>query len=433
MPSSIQTPEPADDNQLSVAVISPNRQRRLSALSCFAQSGNARMREFSEYPSSLSEIPHLLDLRFDVILIDLDENSKFALELVETLCVARTAIVMVFSSIANPDLMLRSMRAGAREFFTLPFDQRATAKAMLWVAAHRQPAPAALKADGRLLIFFGSKGGVGVTTIASNFALALAEQSESSTLLIDLNLHLGDAAVNLGMKSTYSTVDALENYTTLDAFLLSRFLVHHPSGLSLLAAPAELPSMKATTVAIGSLLAVARQHFHYVVVDVGKKIDLKQMHLFEESATAYLVTQVGIPELRNANRLIGQFGSDHSPQLEIIVNRYQSRFLGLTDQHLAKALTRQIQWKVPNDYPAVRKMQSHGTPIIHQNSAIGPMIRKMAAIACNKPKSANASYEPGDRAHQSIKSGTPKRPQSVGASDEARLSGHSAPKPMTSR
>ena len=218
--------------------------------------------------------------------------------------------------------------------------------------------------------------------MASNYAVAMAEESSQSTLLIDLNLNLGDAAMNLGLEPNYSVVDALKNSTRLDANLLSKLVLHHSSGLSVLAAPAELPLMVATDVAIGSLLQVARHQFHYVVVDAGKKIDLKQMNLFEESAVTYLVTQVGIPELRNANRLIAQFTAERSPKLEVVINRHHSRSMGLTEEHLTKALGRPIQWKIPNDYAAVRKMQSTGTAIVHQESPIAGVMRQMARSIC---------------------------------------------------
>jgi len=277
--------------------------------------------------------------------------------------------------------MLRSMRAGAREFFTIPFNESAVKRAILWVGTQRQHVPSAPKTNGRQLVFLGSKGGVGVTTIASNFAVALAEESKKSVLLVDLNLHLGDAAMNLGLEAAYSTLDALDNSFQLDAFLFSNFLVRHASGLSVLAAPIDVPATTATPVGIGRLLALARQQFDYVVVDGGKKIDLKQMQMFDETTTAYLITQVGIPELRNANRLIAQFQGERSPALEIVINRYQPRFLGLTDEQLAKALTRPIRWRVPNDYAAVCEMQNTGVPLLQTSSSIAGVIRQMARAA----------------------------------------------------
>jgi pilus assembly protein CpaE len=382
MSSSIPPPESSHDKPLTVAVVSPDRDQQLAATTAVAQYGNVDAREFPEYPPNLSNAASLLGTGFDAVLMDLDGNPEYALALVEKLCMERSTIVMVFSAQPNSDLILRSMRAGAREFFTVPFIPGSIAKAFQWVAAQRQPTPTVRKADARQLIFFGSKGGVGVTTVATNFAVALAEESRQSTLLIDLNLHLGDAAMNLGIDAPNSIVDALQHATRLDSHLLAKLVARHESGLSVLAAPAELPANMASSVAIGSLLQVARRQFHYVVVDAGKKIDLKQMHLYEESATAYLVTQVGIPELRNANRLITQFSTDIGPKLEVVINRHQSRSTGLSDEHLAKALNRPVQWKIPNDFAAVRKMQNTAIPIVHQDSSIAGVIRQMARSVC---------------------------------------------------
>ena len=62
------------------------------------------------------------------------------------------------------------------------------------------------------------------------------------------------------------------------------------------------------------------------------------------------MTQASIPELRNSNRLITQFFSAPVPKLEIVINRYEPRMLGVSEEHITKALTRPAQWKIPNDY-----------------------------------------------------------------------------------
>jgi len=384
---SIHPSEAQNDGRLFVAVIGPDDPGRIAATTALAQCEKVQIHEFAKYPSSVDDAPHLLEQGFDAFLIDLDGSPQSALELVETLCIAQSSIVMVYSAHADPELMLRSMHAGVREFFTLPFSQDTLAKALQLIAARRQAGPVAGTADGSMLVFFGSKGGVGVTTLATNFAVALAEESGKSTLLIDLNLNLGDAAICLGIEAPHSIVDALKYPDCHDSSCLSKHLVRHSSGLSVLAAPVRLTSTEACAVDFGSLLAAARQMFTYVVVDAGKKIDLQQMHLFDECATAYLVTQVGIPELRNANRLISQFSVDHGPKLEIVINRHQSRSIGLTEDHLAKAFARPIQWRVPNDFKAVSEMHSSGKPIVYQDSSIGQVIRQMARTACGLPVS----------------------------------------------
>ena len=47
--------------------------------------------------------------------------------------------------------------------------------------------------------------------------------------------------------------------------------------------------------------------------------------LFEASATIFLVTQVGISEMRTANRMIVKFFSRRDENLQIVINRYQDQ------------------------------------------------------------------------------------------------------------
>jgi pilus assembly protein CpaE len=224
-----------------------------------------------------------------------------------------------------------------------------------------------------------------VTTLACNFAVALAQESGESTLLIDLDLPLGDAALNLGIVAEYSTVNALEAADRLDSRFLSGLLVKHSSGVSLLAAPGRFLQYQATNESIDKLLAVARQDFDNVVVDVGSRLDLTGSALFKEASSIYLVTQAGIPELRNSNRLISQFFSSGGPKLEIVINRYESRAMGVSEEHITKALTRQAQWKIPNDYASVREMQIKATPLALTDSPISRIIRQMARAVSGMP------------------------------------------------
>ena len=322
---------------------------------------------------------------FDVVLIDLDSNPEYALDLVESICAHGLATAMVYSSQADPSLLMRCMRAGAREFLTVPFDRGAVAEALIRVSALRSSVHPAKKTGGRLLVFLGAKGGSGVTTLACNYAVSLAEESRQKTLLIDLNLPLGDAAINLGVHAEYSTVNALQNFSRLDSNLLSTLLVRHRSGLFVLAAPTELASTQVSDDAIDKLLDVARQNFDYVIVDAGSRLDLQHTHLFDESATLYLITQVGIPELRNSNRLITKLSSEGSPKLEIVINRYDPRNQEIGETHITKALTREAEWKIPNNYAAVRKMQNTATPLTEEDSPIARAIQKMTRTVCGVP------------------------------------------------
>src|SRR5664279_2598778 len=107
--------------------------------------------------------------------------------------------------------------------------------------------------------------------------------------------------------------------------------------------------------------------------------------LFKEGSTIYLVIQAGIAGLRNSNRLISQYFSTEVPKLEIVLNRFETRTLGVSEDQITKALTRPAQWKIPNDYAAVRRMQSTAIPLAMEDSPISRLIRQMARTACGLP------------------------------------------------
>ncbi len=378
------SPATAGSDSLSIALIGPEEQRRKEAANALLLCENVEVREFPAYPASLEDVPRLVEQRSDVVIVDIDARPEYALELVEALCAGGSATVMVYSSKPAPDLLMRCMRAGAREFLSPPFDHKLIAEAIGRAAARRTVTRAPRKTGGRLLVFLGAKGGAGVTTLACNFAVALAQESGQNTLLIDLDLPLGDAALNLGIVTEYSTVNALQEAGRLDAAFLNKLLVKHSSGVSVLAAPGKFPQFHADNESISKLMTVARQEFDNVIVDVGARLDLTDSALFKDAYTIYLVTQAGIPELRNSNRLISQFFAVGGPKLEIVINRYEPRALGVSDETITKALTRPANWKIPNDYAAVRQMQNTATPLALGDSPISRLIKQMATSICGQ-------------------------------------------------
>jgi pilus assembly protein CpaE len=292
---------------------------------------------------------------------------------------------MVYSATADRTLVVRAMRAGAREFFALPLAAAEVADALARFSVHMPGDRPAKKRAGRLGVFLGTKGGCGVTTLASRFGVALAQESGKKVLLIDLGLPLGDAALNLGMVAEYSTDNAFRNTTRLDGSFLTSLLATHSSGLSVLAAPGEFPQSMPSIEAIDKLLAVARQTFDYVVVDAGSRLDLKDSTLFDASATIYLVTQFGVSELRNSNRLISQFFSTRGRKLQIVLNRFGTQSLGFDEEQITKALTRPAQWKIPNDSAVARQIEDTASARSQKSSPLWIVLRKMARKACGLP------------------------------------------------
>jgi pilus assembly protein CpaE len=370
--------EAISGNPLSIALIGPNEDRRSAAMGVLNDCGGNEVCEFASYPPALEDVPKMLEQNYDAVIVELDSDPEYALELVESIGANGRATVMVYSDNADAELLVRCMQVGAREFLTYPFLPEVMAEALVRATARRPVAVSTTKAAGRLLAVMGAKGGAGTTMLACNLAVALAQEKNQKTLLIDLDLPLGDAALNLGVVAEFSTIDALQAAERLDARFLSQLLVKHSSGVSLLAAPGRFVQYQAEDWSIERLIQVARQGFDNVVLDLGSNLDLMGSAAYRDATTVYLVTQASIPELRNSNRLIAQFFSGPVPKLEIVINRFESRALGVSEEHINKALTKPAQWKIPNDYASVRKMQIHATPLVLEDSAISRQIKKMA-------------------------------------------------------
>ncbi len=369
---------------LSVALIGPDEERRSAVAKALDDTRRVVVREFDSYPPEADHLQRLLT-SFGVVILDLDSDPDVALDLVERASAAEAGTIMVYSEKTDPKLAIRSMRAGAREYLLLPLKQGAIAEALVRTATtFRETTVPAEKTEGKLLVFTGSKGGSGVTTVACNVAIALAHRSDQKVLLIDLAMPIGDAALCLGISAGYSTEDALRNIDRLDASLLQNLLEKHRSGVFVLAAPTKVPELEVSKVAIDKLIAVARREFDQVIVDVGSRIDIPAKALFEDASTIYLVTQTGISELRNSNRLISQFFTKGSSNLEIVINRFESRFMEpVSEDVISKALGRPVRWKIPDDQDAARALQYGETGLAE--TRISRISLEMASSITGRP------------------------------------------------
>ena len=373
------------DQVLSIAVVDPLLERRnaVSSVLCGLRSVSMMPRVTTLHDVANSEL--LLSQGFDVVLLAVDGDKEGALKTIEALSHSGSAMPMAYSQATNDDLLIRCMRAGVREFLIYPFAPGVVEEAFSRAESRSRLTPDTKRAAGKSFVFIGAKGGSGVTTAACNFAISMAQESRRSTLLIDLDLPLGDAALNLGITSEFSTVDALRDPDRLDSHFLQQISIQHNSGLFVLGAPGKFTKTEITNQAIEKLVMVASRTFDNIVVDAGSRWDLTETRLFDFVSTVYLVTQVGIAELRNANRLITGCLQPYSPKLEIVLNRYKAEMFGIGVEAIEGALTRQADWRIPNDYPAVREMQNTAIPLALKDSRIQRTIQSMARMASGLP------------------------------------------------
>jgi len=385
-------------NALSVVLVVPDEARRRAIARAFAGQQATIAREFGSYPN-LGHLSKVTDADCDVIVIDLDSDPETALDLIESVCSQNALLtVMAYSSRGHQDLLVRCMRAGAREFLSEPLSPPLLTEALIRASARRLETDRRKKVSGKLLVFLGAKGGTGVTTLASNFAIALQQESGREVALVDLDVHLGDVSLVLGVTPKFTIHDALRNSTRLDADFVSTLMTEHSSGVSVLAAADYYqPDAAIEDGSVGKLLYILRDQFPYVVVDAGSSLVTAEPLLLELADSIYLVTQVDVPSLRNANRLISHMDQMGASQrrVEVVVNRFDPRKMEIDEERIAKVLTRPLHWKVPNDFTGARRAQNTGKPLAFGDSPVMRSLHQMARVACGKPADAGSKKKFG--------------------------------------
>jgi len=181
----------------------------------------------------------IVRLKPNAAIITLGANPEQAIKLIEKLVTQcpKTAIISAAQG-ASGELILQSLRAGAREFLNLPIkptELKTVFDRISELAVSHVEAP---KKRGRTVAVFSSKGGCGTSFIATNLAAAMS----SRTILVDLNLQAGDLPLYLGVDPKYSIAEIVENRSRLDDALIASFVTQCTPQLSLLAAPKQADS-----------------------------------------------------------------------------------------------------------------------------------------------------------------------------------------------
>jgi pilus assembly protein CpaE len=301
----------------------------------------------------------------ELVIIDASDAAAADADLLERL--TRTypnAHVMLLGGQQQPELLIRAMRAGVREVLPLPLVHRAFHEAMDRIGA---TASSATIRDGKVLAFIACKGGSGATFISTNFGYALATLAGKKVLLIDLHGQFGDATLYVSdQKPTMTLSDVCSQIARIDGPFLESCLVHVAPGFGVLAAaddPAQAREAKPEH--IDTVLRVARQHYDYIVLDVGRQIDAVSLRALDSTDTIYPVLQLALPDIRDARRLLDIFRSlGYSlDNIRLVVNRYEKGGkLRLQDLH--SALGAEVVHTVPNDYVAVTDSVNQGVPVL---------------------------------------------------------------------
>ena len=320
----------------------------------------------------------------DVGFICADSDPNEAVRLVETLTAAKPNItLLVASSSSEGGLILQMMRAGAKEFLTLPLKPEDFAAALQRVGKTRSVGSGGPTRSCKVIAVTGATGGVGSTSLAVNLGCELAQDENNSVVLVDLDLSLGDADVFLDTIPEYTLTDVAQNITRLDFTLLKRSLTKHSSGLYLLPRPVQLEDAKLVSADdLNRVIGLLKATFSHLIIDTSKAFNDLDMLAMRSANDVLMVTQLDLPCLRNVVRLKQSFEKipELTGKVRMIVNRIGQGGSSISIKKAQETLGQEIYWQLPNDFKTMIEVRNNGVPLLEQapKSAITQAIAQLA-------------------------------------------------------
>jgi len=263
------------------------------------------------------------------LIVDISGDSEGAIRAVEKVKQAAPDLFTIVSNFhADGETVISCMRAGANEFLLQPIKRSEFREAMQRMERAPRHAVAGESKLGKVFTFIGTKGGVGATTMAVNFAAVLA-QRKLSTVLIDLDWIGNDAAMQLGAAPQYTLMEVSENLERMDQALFEGFVTRDPLGFFLVGPPDALEQHgNFTEHMIREFVTFLVEKYDAIVIDGGRSVSNEVvLAAAQVSASVFLVIDQEFPSIRNAQRYLAflmRMGFSQE-QLRILVNRYTKK------------------------------------------------------------------------------------------------------------
>jgi pilus assembly protein CpaE len=324
-------------------------------------------------------IDRLERIRPDVVLVDISTWTQPLEGLVTQIKnAAGDPMIVAVNSSADADVILSALRAGINEYLYPPL-QDTLRKALERRAIDRgRRRDGATGNNGKSFGFFSAKGGCGATTLACHVASELG-RAKQKVLLADLDLDAGMIAFITKTKAVYSVLDAVNNLHRLDISYWKALVSNGIPGVEIVSSPMALASkMQPTDAQIRNVLAFAKPHYDWTVVDLGRSLSRIGMAAMEEIDEACLVTTLEVPALHQSKQIIqtlldSGYGKN---RIRLILNRSPKR-LDITVGELEKMLGVPIFAMIPNDYPELYETYAEGR-MLNRASELGKHMTKLA-------------------------------------------------------
>ena len=305
----------------------------------------------------------------DLLFFELGPDAEKEMVMIESLLKAnKVGAVFLTAENADPAVLMRAIRLGVKEFFPQPIKMDEVKQALQsFKAQSKEPLEQREYKSGKIISIFGSKGGVGTTTVAVNLAMSLLQaQKGQSVVLVDMNTLFGEVPLFLEISPKFHWGEITKNIERLDNTFLTNILTQHESGIHVLPSPAYLNGhVRPTPDIMSRLLDLMKSMFDYVLIDTGQSTNDTALRVVELSDTLLLITILSLPCLANTNRLMKSFldlGYAEKDRIKIVLNRYtKNSDISLKDAEAG--INKELFWIIPNDFSTTMSAINKGKPL----------------------------------------------------------------------
>lgn len=322
--------------------------------------------------------------RPDVGIISLDHDPAQAIQMIETVSQGSPNCgLLVTSESSDGQTILRAIRAGAKEFISLPVHLTDLIAAIDRIGRQISfGTNSSTKRTGSIVAVCGASGGVGATSLAVNLATVLAANTEHSVALLDFDLALGDTDVFLDMIPEHTLIDLLRNSGELDLTIIKKSLSKHASGVHLLPRPVHLEENSALTPNfVTQALGLMKASFTSTILDLSKSYSEVDLEAMRQADVILLVAQLDLPCLRNVVRILNSMRDlKLDSKVKVVLNRVGLDSGQISLKRAKETLGQEIFWQIPNDYGVMVQVRNNGVPLIQQapKSAITTSFKGLA-------------------------------------------------------
>jgi pilus assembly protein CpaE len=285
---------------------------------------------------------------------------------------------------ADPDVILASMRAGAREFLCPPLVAQAFEDVLDKIAAERLLQAPAHRA-GKTVGFLSAAGGCGATTVACHVAAELSRITSTAVQIADFDVSDGMVGFWLKNDGSHSVLDVARNLARMDPSLWKGMVHAVNPHLDLLGAPLDIPLGELPSIAtLNTVLRYARANYDWVIADLGLGLSPLSMSLIPELDVLYTVTTPEVASLYQARRILHKLLSSESlrepPRL--VVNRIRKEYAH-ESKDLERIFAAPIEVRLPEDYLEVSEAHAEGR-LISPRSELGRQLSQFASRIAGK-------------------------------------------------